>query len=111
VDHRPGWPKSQLSESGYAKIVIFVFAQAHNRHGIGQIIANHMWANRKDYGIWYVIWNRRIASQARPSRGWIPYTRLIAAGMLIAAGGRNGGCPTSSSQSRAVQGEYVRILC
>jgi hypothetical protein len=22
VDHRPGWPKSQLSECGYAKIVI-----------------------------------------------------------------------------------------
>jgi hypothetical protein len=53
------------------------FAQAHNRHGIGQIIADHMRANRKDYGIWYVIWNRRIASQATPAAAGGPRERHV----------------------------------
>jgi hypothetical protein len=43
-------------------------------------IAGHMWANRKAYGIWYVIANKRIASRTRESAGWRPYTRYGSSG-------------------------------
>jgi hypothetical protein len=43
--------------------------------GRGNRLAGHAWANAKQYGIWYVIWNRRIASRTRPGAGWRPYTR------------------------------------
>lgn len=41
----------------------------------GNRIAGHMWGHASKYGIWYVIWNRRIASRTRPGAGWAPYTR------------------------------------
>jgi hypothetical protein len=43
--------------------------------GRGNKMAGHAWAHAKQYGIWYVIWNRRIASRTRPGAGWRPYTR------------------------------------
>ena len=43
--------------------------------GRGDALAGHAWAHAKNYGVWYVIWNRRIASRTRPGAGWRPYTR------------------------------------
>lgn len=43
--------------------------------GRGNKLAGHAWANAKQYGIWYIIWNRRIASRTRPGAGWRAYTR------------------------------------
>lgn len=43
--------------------------------GRGDAMAGHAWAHAKNYGVWYVIWNRRIASRTRASAGWRPYTR------------------------------------
>lgn len=43
--------------------------------GRGNRLAGHAWANAPAYGIWYVIWNRRIASMTRRGAGWRPYTR------------------------------------
>jgi hypothetical protein len=43
--------------------------------GRGNRLAGHAWANARPYGIWYIIWNKRIASRTRPGAGWRPYTR------------------------------------
>jgi hypothetical protein len=41
----------------------------------GNRIASHLWANRKAYNLWYLVWWRRIISQTRPGAGWLPYRR------------------------------------
>jgi tape measure domain-containing protein len=43
--------------------------------GEGNNIAAHMKSNARQYGIWYVIWNRRIASRTYPGMPWRRYTR------------------------------------
>lgn len=43
--------------------------------GEGNNIAAHMRSNARQYGIWYVIWNRRIASRTYPGMPWRAYTR------------------------------------
>lgn len=40
---------------------------------MGDKIAPYVWANRKRFGIWYVIWYGRIISMTRPNQGWLPY--------------------------------------
>jgi hypothetical protein len=48
--------------------------------GRGDAMAGHAWAHARNYGVWYVIWNRRIASRTRPGAGWRPYTRYGSSG-------------------------------
>lgn len=45
----------------------------------GWSVARWIWANRKDLGVWYVIFDAKIISETNPAAGWQPYTPTAAA--------------------------------
>lgn len=40
---------------------------------LGNRVADHLWANRIRYNIWFVVWRGRIASRTYESQGWRTY--------------------------------------
>lgn len=42
-------------------------------NALGWKVAKWIWANRKKWNVWYIIFDGKIISETRPSQGWIHY--------------------------------------